>query len=91
MNALSKRLLALCLTLYFGFLSTGTTLAQCGMCRAVAENGVDENGQGVAAGINSGIIFLMGIPYILLTILVLVFFRKQFFSFWKSFSNIHAD
>lgn len=64
--------------------------AQCAMCKAVAEQGVDENGYGVAAGLNSGIIFLMGIPYVLLAILVLVFFRKQFMGFWKSFNNIHS-
>ncbi len=64
--------------------------AQCAMCKAVAEQGVDENGYGVAAGLNSGIIFLMGIPYVLLAILVLVFFRKRFMGFWKSFNNIHS-
>lgn len=73
------------------FASTVGSMAQCGMCKAVAENGIDENGFGIAAGLNNGIIFLMGIPYILLTILILVFYRKQFFGFWKSFNNIHSN
>ena len=64
-------------------------MAQCAMCRAVAEDAVDENGFGIAAGLNSGIVFLMGIPYILLAILFLVFFRKQIGGFWRSFNNIH--
>lgn len=73
------------------FVASANSMAQCGMCKAVAENGIDENGYGIAAGLNNGIVFLMGIPYILLSVLFLVFFRKQFFSFWKSFSNIHSN
>ena len=65
------------------------SIAQCAMCRAVAEDAVDENGFGIAAGLNSGIIFLMGIPYVLLAVLFLVFFRKQIGGFWRSFNNIH--
>jgi len=38
------------------------TNAQCAMCRAVLET---EEGQGVAKGINNGIIYLMILPYIL--------------------------
>lgn len=73
------------------FMTTVSSRAQCAMCKAVAENGIDENGYGIAAGLNSGIIFLMGMPYILLGILILVFYRKQFFGFWRSFSNIHSN
>ena len=36
--------------------------AQCSMCRAVLES---EAGQETAKGINSGIIYLMAIPYLL--------------------------
>ncbi len=42
------------------FLSTN---AQCAMCRAVLET---EEGQGTAAAINDGIMYLMLIPYILI-------------------------
>lgn len=37
--------------------------AQCAMCRAVLQNGAD---QGVAAGINDGILYLMVFPYVLI-------------------------
>ena len=36
--------------------------AQCAMCRAVLQSGDD---QGIAKGINDGIVYLMAIPYIL--------------------------
>ena len=45
------------------------------MCRAVLEN---EEGQGVAKGINDGIIYLMAIPYILI-------FGVGFAIYWKYF------
>ena len=41
---------------------TAYSSAQCAMCRAVLET---EEGQGVAKGINIGIIYLMILPYIL--------------------------
>jgi len=40
------------------------THAQCAMCRAVVESG----GKDIAKGINTGILYLMAIPYILVAI-----------------------
>lgn len=64
-------------------------MAQCAMCRATAESSIEGDGYGIATGLNNGIIFLMGIPYILLAILFAVFYRKQIGGFLKSFSDIH--
>jgi hypothetical protein len=49
--------------------------AQCAMCKAVAEDASSQTG--VGKGINAGILYLMGIPYILLTILYFSFFHKK--------------
>ncbi len=62
--------------------------AQCAMCKAVAEESLGD-GYGMAMGLNNGIVLLMFVPYLLLTILFLTFFRKQIFGFVKSFSDIH--
>lgn len=70
------------------FFIANEALAQCAMCKAVAEESLGD-GYGMAMGLNNGIIFLMFIPYALLTILFLTFFRKQIFGFVKSFSDIH--
>ena len=41
------------------------TYSQCSMCRAVLQS---EEGQATAKGINTGILYLMAIPYILVGI-----------------------
>ena len=43
------------------------------MCRAVLEN---EEGQGIAQGINDGIVYLMAIPYILVAGIGYLIYRK---------------
>jgi len=47
--------------------------AQCAMCKAVVENG----GQEMAEGINSGITYLMIFPYLLVALLAYVLFRYK--------------
>ena len=47
--------------------------AQCAMCKAVVENG----GQEMAAGINSGITYLMVFPYLLVAVLGYALFRYK--------------
>ncbi len=56
--------------------------AQCAMCKAVAESGT-ENGNKAAAGLNSGILYLVMIPYLILGSLV--------FLWWKYFRNREAN
>ncbi len=45
--------------------------AQCAMCRAVVESGGEE----VAEGINSGIIYLMAFPYLIVAVAFYFLFR----------------
>lgn len=63
--------------------------SQCAMCKAVAEESINDAGYGLAMGLNTGILFIMSLPYILLALVVFVFFRKQVKGFIKAFSNIH--
>ena len=70
-----KPVVAFALILSFLLLATDLQ-AQCVMCRAVAEDASTQNGI-VGAGINKAIIYLMGIPYILLGILAVVFFIRK--------------
>lgn len=57
----------------------------CAMCKAVAEGDQKIFGgpQAVGKGLNSGILYLMAAPYILLFVL----FRKKIFAFIKEFSG----
>ncbi len=59
------------------FLSVGS-YGQCAMCRAVVEQGGEE----VAEGINSGIVYLMAFPYLLITVALFLFYRS-----WKKSST----
>lgn len=58
--------------------------AQCAMCRASAESATENVDKGIGEGLNSGILYLMGIPYLLLLTVGIVFFRKRIAAFFKS-------
>lgn len=45
------------------------TFAQCAMCRSSLENNFSNGDPGIAAGINSGILYLLVLPY--LTVMVI--------------------
>jgi amino acid transporter len=75
-----KNLFLSALCIIFSF----TASAQCAMCRATAESASQNSGGSIAEGLNSGIVYLMLIPYVLLTVVVLVFFRKKIINFFKA-------
>lgn len=50
----------------------GVGLAQCAMCRAVVESGGEE----MAEGINSGIVYLMAFPYLIVAVAIFIFVRN---------------
>ena len=50
-----------------------TVWAQCSMCRAV----VEKNENNIAEGLNSGIAYLMVIPYALLVVVGVLIYRKH--------------
>jgi len=84
-----KILLSIGVIILFAFISLDAD-AQCAMCKAVAESATDEHGNHSAGGINNGIIYMMGIPYLLLGFLALVFFREKIGNFLKEFRSIHS-
>ena len=68
--------------LFFLLISAGAQ-AQCAMCKAAAESDLQNNPNSVAQGLNTGILFLMFIPYIIVGII----FRKDLAIFFKNISN----
>ncbi|HNQ13729.1 MAG TPA: hypothetical protein PKM16_11035 [Bacteroidia bacterium] len=60
-----KKLICLLLIWVITMISTPLVVAQCSMCRAVAESNVDSNKNNVGRGLNNGILYLLSIPYIL--------------------------
>ncbi len=59
---------------FFLFIAAVDGQAQCSMCRAVVENNADNLGQ----GLNNGILYLMGFPYIIMIIVGTLLFRYQY-------------
>ncbi len=52
--------------------------AQCAMCKAVAESNQNAKGeQHFGANLNSAILYLMAVPYVVLTFLFFLFFKKS--------------
>lgn len=56
--------------LFFSFLllMSSEAEAQCAMCKAVLESNMQSGEQAVGKGINTGIMYIMFVPYILLAI-----------------------
>ncbi len=58
----------------FSLLATAVySWSQCAMCKAVAENGSEE----ASKGLNTGILYLMSLPYILVGIIGVVMYRMH--------------
>jgi len=53
--------------------------AQCAMCKAAAETSLKSNPKSMARSLNSGILYLMAVPYFMIVFL----FRKQIAQLWK--------
>ena len=63
-----------------------TTFAQCAMCKTSVESNLKTGGS-IGAGLNTGILYLMTIPYLILIIGGYFFFRKPIdakIKTWKS-------
>ncbi|HWY39122.1 MAG TPA: hypothetical protein VNY73_11220 [Bacteroidia bacterium] len=71
---------ALYITAFFVLLSVAAAYSQCAMCKAAAESSLEANSKSVAKGLNSGILFLMAIPYLVVGII----FRKDLIQFIKN-------
>jgi|GEM_PF-271639 hypothetical protein len=69
-------------TLLFLLVSAGA-YSQCAMCKAAAESDLQNNPNSIAQGLNTGILFLMFIPYLI----VGVIFRKDILIFFKNIGS----
>jgi hypothetical protein len=62
--------------LLLAVVSLQTASAQCAMCRATIENNVSNGDLTVGAGLNMGILYLFIAPYLLLTVLGVLWYKK---------------
>ena len=75
-------------TKYFTFLIIAFILfsgidmeAQCAMCKQAAESSLKSNPTSMARSLNSGILYLMAVPYLLMAFI----FRKHIAQLWRKF------
>jgi hypothetical protein len=61
---------------FFLVASVADGLAQCAMCRATIENNYSNGNPGIAAGINTGILYLLAMPYLAVIILGYLWFKS---------------
>lgn len=59
------------------FLFTGDALAQCAMCRSTLENNYSNGNPGIAAGINTGILYLLSMPYLAVLVLGYLWYKSS--------------
>jgi hypothetical protein len=64
------------LVILFTITNVTITLAQCAMCKSVVGSNKDAGGN-IANGLNTGILYLMAVPYLLLMILGIYIFRRR--------------
>lgn len=67
-----RKVVMLALALLMSF----STWAQCAMCKATAESG-QAAGSTDAVGLNSGILYLMAFPYIIMAAVGIAWYRSQ--------------
>jgi hypothetical protein len=68
------------------FINNASIFAQCAMCKSTATSDL-EGGGTIATGLNTGIFYLMAIPYFILMIGGYFFFKKSVDAKVKSWKN----
>jgi hypothetical protein len=58
-------------------LSVNEALAQCAMCRATIENNVSAGETAIGSGLNLGILYLFVTPYLLISVLAFLWYKKS--------------
>ncbi len=51
--------------------------AQCAMCRSTLENNYSNGSAGIASGINTGILYLLSMPYLAIGILGYLWYKSS--------------
>jgi len=71
------RVWAICLLTLFVIMVILPASAQCAMCRATLENNVSHGHAGLAPHLNTGILYLFAMPYVLVAFVAFFWYRKS--------------
>ncbi|NME69973.1 hypothetical protein [Flammeovirga aprica] len=64
------------LSITLSLVTTISIFAQCAMCRATVGNNISDGASAIGAGLNNGILYLMVMPYIIISSIVYLWYRK---------------
>ena len=70
-----KRRLVIILVLLIA--SAQSIFAQCAMCRSTIENNYSNGDPGIAAGINTGILYLLSMPYLAIIVIGYLWYKSS--------------
>jgi hypothetical protein len=59
------------------FAASGSAEAQCAMCRATVENNVSNGDIGIAAKLNTGILYLFAMPYLAILVIAIMWYKSS--------------
>jgi len=65
------------LSIVFVMVATVQSVAQCAMCRSTLENNYSNGNPGIAAGINTGILYLLSMPYLAVVVLWYFWYKSS--------------
>ena len=72
-----KRLLTISIAFVIITLYSTAAFAQCAMCRASVESNINEDGVNFAAKLNTGILYLFVMPYLLAMVIGYFWWKKS--------------
>ncbi|SFO61455.1 hypothetical protein SAMN04488519_10967 [Algoriphagus ornithinivorans] len=70
-----KKLKTLLFTVLAFLLVQVNSFAQCAMCRASVENNVSNGDTSIGSGLNTGILYLFVMPYLIATVIGILWYR----------------
>ena len=71
-----KKVIAYSILFAMLLVSNVSAIAQCAMCKSTVESNLNEGGS-IGKDLNTGILYLMAIPYIIISLGAYFFFKKQ--------------
>lgn len=63
--------------LFFLIVQGAEVMAQCAMCRTTLQNNYSNGNPGIAAGINTGILYLLSFPYLMVMVLGYFWYKSS--------------
>lgn len=87
-----KKIIILFFVFILSITTVSTSSAQCAMCKATVESNSKTGDKSIGRGLNAGILYLMTIPYILVSVVGYLWYKnsKKNMNRYKASRNLKA-